>query len=281
MPEIQPAFSAQQLIHRDDVVKNVSFNPDIKIKFDLQTAIDDNIQILNKVPLPKHIDKSDIEKQVKAMAETDFNNNPLAKQVVKLVKYANNFHTYFNLYFENIFNFDKELINNFQQTMLNYSNIFMESDLSPFFLRELNFSIITDIKTIETLDKKMHQERVHFFGARNNDIKFRRLCDSHNQWIKPIVDGLEDMRTNRVALLWYIDFQNSSNSEQMFKFKAVKNEKLDKEAFNLLIKNLQQSTSGLRKIILKCDRETFISPVPSDDLTFKLFSNIMPILIAG
>lgn len=281
MPEVQPTVSVQQLMHRDDIIKNVSFNPEVEVKLDVETAIDDNLRILSKIPLPSHINKSDLEKRIKEMAKKSLDTDSMFKEALKLAKYANNFQKFFPLYFGKVFDFHERIIKKLQETLLTNSNIFMQSNLPPVILKELNLSVITEIKTVQLVDKRMHHEKAALFGAKDNHIKFGRICESHNQWIKPLLEKLEEMNSNRVSLIWYLDFQNSKDITEILKNKVMCKEKLDSETLKTLIDKLQESTNALRKVLIKYDKETFLSTVSSDDFTMKLFSNMMPILIAG
>ena len=281
MPEVQPTVTIQQLIHIDDIVKNVSFDPEVEVKLDVETTISDNLEILSKIPLPSHINKSDLENRIKEMAKESFDTNPMFKEASKLSKYANDFQKFFSLYFQKVFDFHERIITQLQQNLLINSNIFMQSDLPPAFLKELNLSTITEIKTVQLVDKRLRHERSALFGAKDNNIKFGRICQSHNQWVKPLIEKLEEMSTARVSLVWYLDFQNSKDINEIFKSKIIYEEKLDKETIKTLINKLQETTNALRKILIKYDKETFLSTISSDDFTMKLFSNMMPILVAG
>lgn len=281
IPEVQPDFTIEQILHRDDITKNVSFDSETQTTLDVQSAIADNIKILSKVPLPSHINKDSLEKYIQKLVEGDFQKDPLFKKATKLSKYANNFNKFFNLYFEEVFDFHRDLINDLQNKMLSYSNLFIESDLPSVFIKELNFSVITEIKTVEIVDKRMRRERLRIFGTKNNQIKFNRICNEHNEWIKPLIEKLGEMKANQIILIWYLDFQNSSNTTEVFKAKKIKVEKLNTEVFYKLLNNLQLSTSELRKLIIKYDKETFLSSIPSNDVTFKLFANLVPIIMAG
>src|SRR4030067_1992087 len=234
MPEVQPTVTIQQLIHIDDIVKNVSFDPEVEVKLDVETTISDNLEILSKIPLPSHINKSDLENRIKEMAKESFDTNPMFKEASKLSKYANDFQKFFSLYFQKVFDFHERIITQLQQNLLINSNIFMQSDLPPAFLKELNLSTITEIKTVQLVDKRLRHERSALFGAKDNNIKFGRICQSHNQWVKPLIEKLEEMSTARVSLVWYLDFQNSKDINEIFKSKIIYEEKLDKETIKTL-----------------------------------------------
>lgn len=270
----------RDLVRRNDIIKSASFGPTEKeIKLDIPTVINDNIKILNKIPLPENIQKAELERVIEKIIKEDLEKDTLFKMASDLAKYASDFRSEFSRYFSRIFDYHKEVVKRLDRELFHSSNLFLNSDLSPSFLKSLALSILTEMKTVELVDKRMRREHMQFLTVRNNSIKFSRMIDGHNAWVDPLIQALDDMVENRVALFWYLDFQNSTSIDRLFKPKYINRKNLDQETFYSLLFSLQKSTRRLRKIVVGYDKEVFLSAIPAENPTFKLFSSMIQLTL--
>jgi hypothetical protein len=268
------------LILRNDVMKNVSFKPTKqKIELDIHTVIKENVEILNKIPLPERMRKTEVEKLIERIVKEDLEKDPLFQISIKLNEYANDFYNKFTLFFSRIFDYHKEVLKRLDNSLFYYSTLFLDSDLPPLVLKNLALSVITEMKMVKIIDHRMHHERLEFIGVRNNFVKFDRGCERHNKWISSISETGDQMEDERIALLWYLDFQNSESTEQIFKPKFIAKKNLDDEKFYGLLLNLQRSTQKLRKILITEGKENFFSPTPAENPTLKLFANSAQLIL--
>jgi len=268
------------LILRNDVIKNVSFKPTKQeIKLDIHTVIKENIEILNKIPLPEKMRKTEVEKLIERIIKEDLEKDPLFQISIKLTEYANDFYKKSTLFFSKIFDYHKEVLKRLDNSLFHYSTLFLDSDLPPLVLKSFALSVITEMKMVKIIDYRMHRERLHFIGIRNNFVKFDRACEMHNKWISSITETGDRMEDDRIALLWYLDFQNSESIEQIFKPKFITKKNLDEEKFYGLLLNLQRSTQKLRKILITEGKENFFAPTPAENPTLKLFANSAQLIL--
>ena len=273
-------LSPTDLVRRNEITKSVSFGPmEKEVKLDIPTVVNDNIEILNKIPLPKNIQKSDLERIIEKIIKEDLEKDPLFKVSLDLAKYANDFHNKFTLYFSKIFSFHEEVMKRLDKELFYCSSLFLNSDLSPSFMKSLAMSILTEIKLIEVVDWRMRREARQLLAVKNNDIKFGRIVDAHNAWVNPLIETCDNMVKDRIALLWYLDFQNSELTEKIFEPKFISKKNLDQETFYSLIFSLQKSTQQLRKILANYNKEVFLSPIPTENPTFKLFSSMLQLAL--
>ena len=79
----------------------------------------------------------------------------------------------------------------------------------------------------------------------------------------------------RSRILWYLDLQNSSNVQDLFKIKRLETSKLDEEHYFLLLMDLTKTTEQCRSELMKLDKERYVTLASREDPTVDLLCSTM------
>jgi hypothetical protein len=238
-----------------------------------EKLIKENMDTLEKVRIPKRFEKSKIKEILEKKIKTDLSEDPFNKRIIKLMKYASNFFEKHTLYFELIFDFHKDLAKRLNSNILFTSRTYLISELPSSFEKTISLSFMTQLKMLKILDARIHHERMELIAVRKNRVKFDRICESHNRWVQPLLDSLDDMIENRTRLIWFLDFNESKTLSEIFKPKAYISA-FDREEYFLLITLLQKSVDTLRSLLIKTDVEHYVDPEETEHPTTELYAHM-------
>lgn len=253
-------------------------NEDIK---DFKTAISEitetNLNLLNEVPLPKNLDREELKEFFRKQIKSDLKKDVLFEKSVEIRKYAKNMYKLMDLYFREVFDYYEQRKKELSLDMFCVSKMFLNSDLPMSFARSIEDSILAEIDYIEIFVKKIRQERLSLLRNRNNQTKFQRVCDSHNRWASRFNETLAQIERDRVKLIWYVDFNNSANLNEIFKDKMVKIRLLGKQILFDFINALQTQVHQMEKLNASMVELYSFLPFRTDDGT-KAIRKIMQLL---
>lgn len=272
-------------ILRNDVLKPASLGfmkevteEEVTKQTELSTIIDDNLKLLETVPLPDVVKFEEISKLLKKRIKKDMKKDPLHSTAVKLTNYANNFYEKMEPYFDEVFDFDKKLRESFQSDLFAISKEYIMSDLSPSYLRTLTLSYLTQCRYLEVFDFRIRRERIKLITVRNNYTKFKRVCEKHNRWVEFLERSSETMIDSRIRLVWYVDLNNCRTVKEAFKIKELRKTNLNEEQYFGLLLDLQNQTEELRNRLIQLNRNIFQVTPDREDPTVDLLCNVMEIM---
>jgi hypothetical protein len=124
----------------------------------------------------------------------------------------------------------------------------------------------------------IQHEKLSLMKYRNNDVKFKRMCNNHNKWVKPLVDVGEKIGNKRIGLLWHIEFCNSKGLKEVFKPKDFKLSPIDHDFFFQTLTEIQNETEQLRKMAANLDKRAFGTIQRGDEVTTNMFNHVVNIL---
>ncbi len=270
---------------RNDVIKPTSLGfmkevteEEVIKQTEVSTIIDENLNILGTVPLPRAMAFKTLSKHLEKMIKKDIQKDPLHDVAVKLSKYAQDFYRKMELYFDEIFNFTEKLKERRQLDLFKMSKEYVMSDLPPSYIRTLTLSFLTQCKYYDVFNYRIRRERLKLVGVRNNYTKFKRICEGHNRWVDFIHSSLDPMNESRVRLIWHVDLYNCKTVKDAFKIKKLKKSNLDEEQFFSLLLDLQKKTEKVRATLIEMNRECFRVTLDRKDPTVDLLVNVMEIM---
>lgn len=268
-------------IIRDDPSFPLQFNAVNKDFKDFKTAISENVEanldLLNEIPLPKNLDREELREFFRKDITSDLEKDMLFEKSVELCKYAKNMYELMDSYFREIFDYYEQRKKERFINMFCVSKMFLNSDLPMAFAFSVEDSILAEIDYIEIFTKRIKQERLSLFRNRNNQTKFKRVCDSHNVWVDRFHETPAQMDHDRVKLVWYVDFNNSASLNEIFKDKTIKMKLLDKETLFNFINTLQNQVHQMEKLNASMTEPYSFLPFEIDDGT-KAIRKIMQLL---
>jgi len=244
----------------------------------LSTIINDNLEILKTVTMPKHLDINEVSGLLQKIIENEVKNDPLHDVSVRLSKYANDFYNKMESYFAEIHNYEENIRKNLRSCAFANTKEYVISNIPPSYIREVTLSILTEAKYSEMFDYRIRRERLKLIRVRKNIVKFKKVCDEHNHWVDVLHSALAPMIDSRIRLTWYVDFHSSETAQEIFEMKKLKRSNLDDEHFFGLLLDLGKKTQELRQSLIAIDRETFVVGVDRKDPTADLLCNVMEII---
>lgn len=241
-----------RIIRRDMSLASV-FNLEVDEAFkDFKTAISEtvksNLELLEEVPLPKNLPLDDVREFFEKNIPSDLSDDRTFEKAVEIGKYARDILKYMSAYFREIFTFHNSLKQEMTGNIFLVSRAFLNSDLPIQFLRSIERSLLCHIDYIDIFDREIRKEHRDLLINRSNKPKFDRVCTTHNQWVKAFEENTERLERNRMKLLWYVDFNNSTSLDEIFKDKFIRTKSLDKEILQQFIKNLLVDISDLETL---------------------------------
>jgi len=214
----------------------------------ISSVVEDNLTLLEEVPLLHNLRFEELKEFLANQIKQDLNEDMLFEKSVELSRYARNMFEYMDTYFNEIFRFHQELRKELLSEMFDVSKIFLNSDLPTSFLNVIEDSLLTEIDFIEIFDKEIRREQLDLVRFRNNLTKFKRVCDTHNLWVRQFDETRSKMENARVKIIWYVDFNNSETVNEIFKEKTIKVSLLDKSILNNLIAELRDNIEKMDRL---------------------------------
>jgi hypothetical protein len=263
-----------------DIRKNSVYLPqsqvygDVEEVFkDFKTALADtvqgNLEILKELPPLKSLSIEEIRQYLEKDIKSHLEKDSIFEKSVEIARYVKDISKYLASYFGEIFKYHDNIRASIDRSIFNGCRMFFNSDLPFSFLSVVGDSLLAEKDYMDVYDRRIHREYVGLLANRNNEKKFKRLCDAHNQWINPLTKKFDDIQRTRVKLMWYVDFSNSMSVDELFKVKPLKSSSLDKDAFESIIVSLKDQTidakkiveSGLRPSLIPCELDSGVGTI--------------------
>jgi len=266
---------------RSELIFPSKFN-DINSTFkDFKNAIAEtvksNLKLLSEIPIAQHLERDAVQSFIENNISCHLKEDSLFEEGFTLSGYTEDMFKHYISYFNNVYDYYANLKNSMYSIIFGVSKMFLNSDLPLSFLNSINDATLTEVDYINIFVKRIRDERRQLLVSHDNLVKFKRVCDSHNSWIKDyeeVLDSIEDMR---VKLIWYVDINCSQTISEIFEEKTIKKNMLDKETLFSFILELQRITRNLEQINSSFTRgfRPFLS---YDNVAAKTLSKIVRIL---
>jgi hypothetical protein len=228
-----------------------------------------NMKLLDEIPLRMEF-REELKKRFESMITKDLESDKLFEKQVEIGRYAKDLFNRIDLYFRETFKFNKQRKEKLGYESLSNSRLFLNSDLPLSFLKICNASLFTEMDYIDIFDKEIRKERVELLVSRKNRTKFNRVCERHNAWASKFADSRNAMSHARVKLIWYIDFNNSKTTDEIFKEKRINTSSLDKKTLFAFIGELENQVQSMEKLNLTKTSFDFRSQSDADDGTMTI-----------
>jgi hypothetical protein len=247
-------ISSLKIVRRDMSLAS-GFNCEIDEAFkDYKTAISEtvkyNLELLEEVPLPKSLSLDELKEFFRKDIPSDMSKDTIFEKAVQVGKYARNIFKYLASYFKEIYVFHDKLKEEMIGNIFHISRVFLNSDLPISFFRSIERSTLAHIDYIEIFDREIRREHRDLIMSRNNKPKFDKVCAIHNKWIKAFEEETEIISRERMKLFWYVDFNNSTRLDEIFKDKFIRTDCLDQGVLQQFVDSLQKHTSDLERLNL-------------------------------
>lgn len=190
-------------------------------KSGIVSVIKSNLDLLDGFPLHHDLRLEDVRSFLEDQIKKDLTNDLMFEKSVEINRYSRDMLRSMDAYFKEIFDFHKSLKDELYMEIIDASRMYLNSDLPLSFLNSRTDSLLAEIEYIATFDKIIHKERLDLIRSRNNRVKFKRICDSHNDWVRQFAARRKQVEDERVRLLWYVDFNNSKTVDEIFKDKFL------------------------------------------------------------
>lgn len=231
---------------------------------DFKTAISkvvkNNLSLLDEIPLPKHLKIEELRERFQNEIKSDLQKDRIFEKSVEINKYAKNMYSMMNSYFREVFDYHKQKQKRLSSDMFCISKMFLNSDLPMPFMRTVEDSLLYEIDSIEVFVKRIRYEQMSLVRYRNNRPKFGRVCDSHNSWANKFNEQKIKLERLRVKLIWYVDFNNSANLNEILEDKIIKTSLLDKRVLFDFINTLQSQVLKMEKLNASMTKPTSFLP---------------------
>ena len=248
---------------------------------DFQTAIskviENNLSLLDEIPLPKNLKIEKLRERFRNQITSDLQKDTLFEKAVELRGYAENMYEKMDSYFREIFDYYEERQKNLSSDIFCASKMFLNSDLLMPFLRSIEDSLLAEKDYIQIYTKRIHNERLSLLRYRNNLLKFKRVCDSHNIWAAKFRNELVELERLRIKLIWYVDFNSSANLNEIFEDKIIRMRLLDASILFDFIDKLENQVYKMEKLNASMAEPSSFLPLEIDDGT-RAIRNMMQLL---
>ena len=249
LPNVERASFSK--IVRDDISLPLKFSGLDEALRDLKTCIAEtvgnNLDLLDEVPLRENL-REELREYLKRDIENHLMKDTLFEKSVEIGRYSRNMFKSIESYFREIFRFHEELKKDLHSDIFSVSKMFLNSDLPLPFMKTINDSLLAEMDYIDVFDKEIRKERLDLLANLNHQKKFERICDAHNLWVNRFDERRSKMERDRVKLIWYVDFNNSSSVDKIFKDKIIKLGSLDKQILYGFIGDLQKHVHEMTKL---------------------------------
>ena len=211
----------------------------------ISRTVENNLTLLEEIPIPTNFDLSLLREFLERSIKSDLTNDLLFEKSVEIGKYSKDMAQFMNSYFNEIFSFHEQLKKDLQLDLFFISRMFLNSDLPMQFMKAIGDSILVEGDYIDVFDKRIRKEHLYLLANRNNRPRFERICESHNRWAGPSSERLDRIERTRVKLIWYVDFNNSSSLDEIFKRKIIKMSCLDRKVLFSFAQELRNQTEEM------------------------------------
>lgn len=209
----------------------------------------DNLDLLNEIPLNEDF-RAELVEFFKRDIIENLDNDPLYEKAIEIKQHASNMSKKLHKYFKEVGKFHLDLKNNMHADLLHLSKLFLNSDLPTSFLNVVSDSLIAGMDYIDVYNREIYKERMGLIVNLSNKRKFDRLCKQHNFWSTKFNQKQDELEKHRLKLVWYVDFNNSTKVEDIFKDKKIRMEKLDRTIFNEFILEVENQINEMEEINL-------------------------------
>ncbi|MDR2707748.1 MAG: hypothetical protein LBB87_03250 [Nitrososphaerota archaeon] len=237
-------------------------------------TIEKNIELLKELPPPKNFTVDELVEYFQKEIKKDLENNKLFEKSVEIGRYAHSIFESMTKYFANIYDFNKEEREKNSYDVFSISRLFLNSNLPDEFFKTVSNSYLIENDFLNIFDRKIKRDSIKLIGNKNNRVKFTRVCDKHNLWVKDFTDKLKLIGKNRTKLIWYVEINNSNKLEELFNPKFLKEENLDKAVLLKLIDNVAETTNQLEELVLNNLEKKYL-PTTTIDEGIKTITNLM------
>ena len=243
----------------------------------ISKVIENNLSLLDEIPLPKNLKIEKLRERFRNQIKSDLQKDTLFEKAVELRGYAENMYEKMDSYFREIFDYYEERQKNLSSDIFCASKMFLNSDLPMPFLRSIEDSLLAEKDYIQIYTKRIHNERLSLLRYLNNLLKFKRVCDSHNIWAAKFRNELIELERLRIKLIWYVDFNNSANLNEIFEDKIIRMRLLDASILFDFIDKLENQVYKMEKLNASMAEPSSFLPLEIDDGT-RAIRNMMQLL---
>jgi hypothetical protein len=218
----------------------------------------------------------DVKEYLKIKIKKSLQEDKVFEKQVEITKYTKSLNQHLSGYFTNIFEHHKKLKHRFDGTIKSYYLLYFLSDLPLSVLKILENAEMVQKDYIDIYDKKVQSEKVKLIGFLNNRVKFQRICDEHNGWMKPFNERLDRIESLTVKIVWYIDFCNCNSVEEILKRKEILSSKIDASALKEMLSELDTLNKEIENLIRP--KLEFKAMINTDDSTSNALLKIFSLL---
>jgi hypothetical protein len=215
----------------------------------IANSIERNLSLLDELPPMKTLRIEELKEHFRKLVEDYFTKSPILEKSVEISRYTNNMSKYIESYFKEIFRHHENIKKRLDEELFDVSRMYFNSDLPLLFLTIMEDAILVEKDYLDTYDKRIHKEHSQLLFNRNNERKFKQLCDAHNRWIRPFTERLKTLERTRVKLFWYTDFSNSATVDKIFEVKTIKSSALDMKIIQGFIDDLHSQIQEIGVLI--------------------------------
>jgi hypothetical protein len=243
----------------------------------ISKVIESNLSLLDETPLPKNLKIEELKKYFRNKIKSELQKDSLFEKAIELSAYTKNMYEKMDSYFKEIFDYYEERQKELSSDIFCVSKMFLNSDLPMPFLRSIEDSLLAEKDYIQIYTKRIRNERLSLLRYRNNQSKFKRVCDSHNTWAVKFGNELVELERLRIKLIWYVDFNNSANLNEIFEDKIIKMRLLDASILIDFIHKLENQVYKMEKLNVSMAEPSSFLPLEIDDGT-RAIRNMMQLL---
>ncbi len=226
----------------------------------IANTVETNLSLLDELPPLKKFQIEDLKRHLKTIVEDDLKEDPVFEKSVEIHKYVSDMWKYVASYFKQIFDHHSNLRKELDSELFDASRMYFNSDLPLSYLTTIEDAILIEKDYLETYEKRIRKERAQLLFSRDNRMKFERICDAHNRWIKPFTTRIEKLQRARIKLFWYVDFSNSATVDEIFQVKTIKSTALDMKIVQDFMEDINKQIHGIETLI---EHEVQFSPFTS------------------
>lgn len=214
----------------------------------ISETIETNLSLLDEVPLPRNLSRDDLREFFKKDIESDLKQDPLFEKAVEIGRYSKNMLDKMGSYFKEIFGFHEKLKQGLYSEIFYVSKMFLNSNLPLSFAKAIKDSTLVEKDYVDIFDREIRREQRDLLRNRSNKPKFEKVCDSHNAWIKAFQETQRKIGRERTKLIWYVDFNNSTTLDEVFKPKFIRTNLLDKAILQDFTCSLQKHAQEMERL---------------------------------
>jgi hypothetical protein len=215
----------------------------------IANTVEANLSLLDELPPLKNLQIEDIKRQLKVIVEGDLREDSVFEKSIEIHRYVSNMWKYVVSYFKEIFDHHEEILKQLNSELFDVSRLYFNSDLPIEYLTSIENAILAEKDYLEIYDGHIRTERAKLLFSRNDRIKFKKVCDAHNLWIKPFTARIDKIQRTRIKLFWYVDFSNSATVDEILRVKPIRSSALDMKVVQTFIKDLNAQVHEIETLI--------------------------------